>query len=137
MESGGDKINSSEVTIKNNIIANCSYGIFDDDGDILENPVLDYNCYHSNSIQDTWDENDTGVITKGVNAVSADPKFVDAVNDDFHLQSDSPCIEKGTNVGIKQDFYGTYIPQGLCPDIGAVEYIVRQDPTEYSSGFSF
>ena len=89
----------------------------------------DYNCFGASP--------DYFSHAKGANSIESDPKFVDVANRVFILQSDSPCIEKGTNVGIRQDFYGTHIPQGLNPDIGAVEYVVRQDPTEYSSGFGF
>jgi hypothetical protein len=51
--------------------------------------------------------------------VATDPKFVNAASD-WHLQSDSPCINAGVDVGLSTDLDGTAIV-GL-PDIGAYEY---------------
>jgi len=64
-----------------------------------------------------------GVAGKGTNSVIGNPLFVDAPNKDFHLQSTSPCIDKGANVNIIKDFDGINIPQGVAPDIGAYEFI--------------
>jgi hypothetical protein len=41
---------------------------------------------------------------------------------DFRLQSTSPAIDAGANVGLTADFEGTPVPQGAAPDIGAFEY---------------
>lgn len=46
--------------------------------------------------------------------VSIEPKFIDLNQPDFHLQSDSPCIDAGENVGLP------YL--GPAPDIGVYEY---------------
>jgi calcineurin-like phosphoesterase family protein len=64
-----------------------------------------------------------GVIqfTRGSNTLQADPKFVAPANNDFHLQSGSPAIDKGTNVGDVVDIAGNAIPSGLAPDIGVYE----------------
>lgn len=43
-----------------------------------------------------------------------DPKFVDPDNGDFHLQSDSPAIDQGTEVDLPYN--------GTAPDLGAYEY---------------
>jgi len=43
-------------------------------------------------------------------------------NGDFNLMPASPCINAGVDVGLKFDFDGTAIPQGINPDIGAYEY---------------
>ena len=50
------------------------------------------------------------------------PKFVDAVNYDFHLQAGSPAIDSGFSVDIAADRDGVFRPQGLAWDIGAFEY---------------
>jgi hypothetical protein len=55
-------------------------------------------------------------------AIIADPMFVDAGNLDFHLQSESPCIDAGQDVGIARDFARNPVPCNGIPDIGAFEY---------------
>ncbi len=57
------------------------------------------------------------------NGMQADPLFTDILNNDFNLQSTSPAIDAGVDVGLIRDFIGTLIPQGSAPDIGAYEYI--------------
>ncbi len=59
---------------------------------------------------------------RGVNGnFSADPLFIDSVHDDYHLQIDSPAINKGTSEGApitdleNRERVGT-------PDIGAFEF---------------
>jgi hypothetical protein len=65
-------------------------------------------------------------IAPGSSDISVDPEFVDPDNDDYHLDSDSPCIDAGTAVdGVHLDWdrerrTGTFL------DIGADEY-----PAEY------
>ena len=73
------------------------------------------NCY--------GDSATAGTPGTGSNPVIGNPLFVDAVNGDFHLQSNSPAIDNGTNVGILFDRDGVSIPQGSAPDIGAYEYV--------------
>jgi cysteine-rich repeat protein len=48
-------------------------------------------------------------------------KFVNAASD-FHLQSGSDAIDKGTNLSFSSDKEGNAIPSGSLPDIGAYEY---------------
>jgi hypothetical protein len=60
------------------------------------------------------------------NNITADPKFVNAANKDFHLQSTSPAINKGLAYsGRTVDADGKSIV-GL-PDIGAYEYLGQAD----------
>ncbi|NIO21851.1 MAG: hypothetical protein GTN76_14255 [Candidatus Aenigmarchaeota archaeon] len=56
------------------------------------------------------------------NSLTQDPLFEDLQNGDFHLQTNSPAIDRGTNVGLTIDFEGNSIPYGSAPDIGAYEY---------------
>lgn len=50
-----------------------------------------------------------------------DPQFVSAGTGDLHLQSTSPAVNAGVNVGYTSDLDGKPVPQGLAPDIGAYE----------------
>ena len=79
---------------------------------------------------------------KGLNDVYALPKLIkttgwnnlivgELIPEDFMLQPDSPAIDKGIPIdGMTHDFFGTPIPQGSAPDIGAVEYTDVSDPCE-------
>jgi hypothetical protein len=60
----------------------------------------------------------------GANAIVLDPKLVDAVIGDFHLQAGSPAIDaaKTTATPPTEDFDGTMRPQGARNDIGAFEF---------------
>lgn len=53
---------------------------------------------------------------------NANPLWVSPTTGDFHLQTGSPAIDAGANVGLTEDFEGTPVPQGGAPDIGALEY---------------
>ena len=73
---------------------------------------------------------DTSVVypeptrSPGTNAIVMDPKFIDAPNGNFHLQTGSPAIDaaKVTATDPLVDFDGTARPQGPRLDIGAFEY---------------
>ncbi|MCF8372370.1 MAG: right-handed parallel beta-helix repeat-containing protein [Bacteroidales bacterium] len=54
------------------------------------------------------------------NSKTADPQFADAAVGDFHVQSTSPSINAGTELGLKQDFEGSLLQDGK-PDIGCFE----------------
>ncbi|MFX0210562.1 MAG: choice-of-anchor Q domain-containing protein, partial [Candidatus Hodarchaeota archaeon] len=54
------------------------------------------------------------------NSIVDDPLFVDVNNNDYRLESNSPAIDAGTDIGLSQDITGKSIV-GL-PDIGAYEY---------------
>lgn len=56
-------------------------------------------------------------------APDTDPVFVSTT--DFHLQSTSPAINAGTDVGITSDFHGASL-YGAAYDIGAFEYGVNR-----------
>ena len=60
--------------------------------------------------------------------IRSNPLFVDATNGDFHLQEDSPCVNKGSNIAPEipiYDFEGEPRIQGRRCDIGADEFPQR------------
>jgi len=58
--------------------------------------------------------------SQDMNSITQDPLFIDASNGNFHLQFNSPCINKGTDVGLTEDMEEN--PVDYAPDIGAYEY---------------
>jgi len=61
--------------------------------------------------------------TYGTDYVEGDPLFVSASGADFHLQQNSPAIDKGSSTDApSNDYEGTARPQGSGYDIGAFEY---------------
>lgn len=97
--------------IKNNIVYQNSDQLFPGNGN-----TFDYNLYYP----------EVSFIGQGIHSVTGDPLFVDPSNPiyDFHLQSDSPAIDSGTDVGINNDIEGNLRPQGAGYDIGAYEYFL-------------
>ncbi|MCJ7661736.1 MAG: DUF5123 domain-containing protein, partial [Anaerolineales bacterium] len=64
----------------------------------------------------------------GTDYVEGDPMFVDAAGANFHLQKDSPAIDKGSSIDAPDyDFDGHSRPYGAGYDIGADEYTVFTD----------
>jgi hypothetical protein len=56
-----------------------------------------------------------------LNSFTSDPLFKDVYNDNFAVESSSPAIDAGRDVGIYMDFYGYSVPSGKQPDIGLIE----------------
>lgn len=82
------------------------------------NGVGDYHCRGGCTL--AYSDVGSGDST-GTGNISADPKFVDAVNGDYYLSVGSPCIDKGTLVGAPtHDIEGT--PRDAAPDMGAYEW---------------
>jgi hypothetical protein len=97
-------------------------------------------AYQENGIGSIWpDSTSKASLVAGYNCVyraggkpsrppdpgdvwNVNPLFVNESSKDFHLQSTSPCIDKGASVGVTNDFDGVSRPQGTGYDIGAYEY---------------
>ena len=67
----------------------------------------------------TW----RSATAQDAHSLSADPKLVLPDSGDFRLQSSSPGIGAGTNVGLGQDFSGAALPAKGSVDIGALQFI--------------
>ena len=125
-------ISNKGIIFRNNIvhgIGNSALTVFSSSQD------SDYNCYYSNTstpnfVYGVW-PNETSypnlsafqiATGKDIHSVYANPEL----DSDFHLGTSSACVNNGTDVSSMigfpyKDYYGTTIPQGSAPDIGAVE----------------
>lgn len=112
--------NSPNMTIKNNIFYDISNpGVDAKDSQSLVGLEADYNnLYRSDgrSPRGTRQPNDLWGV---------DPQFVDAAGNNFHLDTASPCIDRGTNLLdlVPDDLDGNARPHGFAYDIGAFEYV--------------
>ena len=110
--------NTFDSCIVNNCIVYFNYGVYVYYNGIQLIPVeyTDNGGGNCNYCCITPDPGGTGNITD-------DPLFVDAANGDFHLQTNSPCINAGNNdlTPTATDLDGVIRIQGGAVDIGAYE----------------
>jgi len=128
--------NMINITVKNNIFTNSSTREAriimggENDGVYGYNNVYLNNCLgaqYSNFIE--WGNGHTygtyayweTLYGGSTHSVEADPKFANAARNDFHLQSSSPCINAGVDVGLTLDYDGNG-KYGAAWDIGAYEW---------------
>ncbi|GBD97969.1 MAG TPA: hypothetical protein ENG83_12160 [Nitrospirae bacterium] len=125
------------LTLKNNIMKGYTTKIRTPDTGITRNLVLDYNSYYRSGggVMINYFETDYTLSQfsnyqtascpsppapyRDVNSIAQDPLLADDSNNKFYLQLNSPCIDRGTDVLLTQDFEGN--PVILPPDIGAYE----------------
>jgi hypothetical protein len=125
---------SDYYILKNNISINPKTGQHLRITDV-QNNISDYNlyfggnpdyfnrAYSQNRTLDEW-RSYTG---QDLHSFISDPKLANESGkynnpSDFHLQSTSPAIDSGADVGLAKDYEGTPVPQGAATDIGAFEY---------------
>jgi uncharacterized repeat protein (TIGR02059 family) len=112
----------TNITIRNNIIENFSYApivgspsAFSVAGISIENNIF-YNNGNSNAVKSVttgW----TSYVNQN-NKLGVNPLFLSSGN--FNLQSTSPAINAGLDVGLSSDYAGNAVQ--LPVDIGAYEY---------------
>ncbi len=107
--------------ILNNIIAYNAYGL-------LSRSQITGGENNYNDIYNNFIENYSG-FEKGADDISEDPLFMDAQNNDFHLQAGSPCINTADASSAPDvDIDGIRRPQGSGCDMGAYEFSGQEIP---------
>ncbi|MBN1153681.1 right-handed parallel beta-helix repeat-containing protein [candidate division KSB1 bacterium] len=133
--------NTENNYILNNIAINTRTGPNLRVGGAAEKSVntIEHNCFGPESsrfIEWGWNhylhtydafENAYGGPTYSVEKA---PLFVEPLNDDFHLQPESPAIDAGTTpvLRIDMDMDETVVPQGTTIDVGVYEFIPSAPP---------
>jgi len=124
---------ATNVKIRNNVFMNFSYYWFDSNrGDYFDYLYIENNILYNNASSNNLTLGGTPSHYTNNNNTVVNPKFTDAAGGDFTLQSDSPAIDAGLNVGLTTDYLGYTVPYNSTPDIGAYEYgsSAPEDPGE-------
>ena len=126
--------------IRNNIVYNCgkilnNVGIqFHKDslGQGIYNNLMQNNLVYSDSTNQTCRYQYNGTVSDVAtfnnqdadisNNIDNNPMFIDALNANYHLLGNSPCIDAGTTAITGSDYEYNPIPLMEKPDIGAFEY---------------
>jgi len=137
---------SAQLIFYDNIVANVSstgYHMLVGDSVQRANADIDYNLFYQpgGDVRIDWGSQDYTVAQfqtatgKCEGCIEADPRFVDAANDDFHLQPGSPAIDAGAvsdlyqqfedffGLDIRFDYDGVSRPQGSGWDVGPYEHV--------------
>jgi len=107
---------TTNVEVKNNIITNFNSAISTGhSGGKITGVNIANNILYNNGTKFSW----AGTVPSfsESNTITSNPLFVSS--SDFHLQSGSPAINAGVNVGLTSDYVGNAIVG--TPDIGAYD----------------
>lgn len=126
--------NASNCIFKNNIShTSANEHIYVYDPNDLAGWTIDYNVYYPDggsafvrNVTNTTFAGWKTATSQDAHSIITDPKLTSG--SDFHLQSTSPAINTGTNVGLTQDFDGN--PISGVPDIGVFEFIQKPLPPQ-------
>ena len=93
--------------------------------------TFDYNCYYHPGGESgrfyaggstySWTSWVT-TLSQDANGAWGDPVFDDQDNDDYHIQTTSPCKDTGSDVGVTDDYDKNTRPVNTDYDIGAFEF---------------
>ncbi len=128
---------SLNTVVKNNCITNCGTGLRVQASS--ESLTSDYNLYYGDTNDIEWGGSypnygtnytlaqfqNAGLETSGneQHSISANPSYVSASSGNYHLNSGSPAIDKGTTFSLFNDDKDWYLrTDGYGYDIGAYEY---------------
>jgi hypothetical protein len=115
-----ESLSGSKVVSKNNIFyltpisqKACKFG-----GEFISDYNL-FNVEKSGFLNDysslpLW----SGSTGQDNNSLVTDPLFINIEGGDFRVKPNSPCINKGTELNLENDFFSTQVPQANLPDIG-------------------
>ena len=134
----GGVTSTGPVIFRNNIIDSSGNSALTEFSNISNawNISSEYNCYYNidsplkfliwngTASRTFWGLSSWQTTGFDTSSIAGDPNF--NLTSGFHLSSNSPCKDNGTDVSSMigfpyKDYYGTTIPQGSAPDIGAVE----------------
>jgi hypothetical protein len=120
--------NAVNVTLKNNITSSCgtavsvesgsTQGFVSNNNDWFVNGASNLQWGNSNYNLAGW----KSATSQDANSVDSDPRFINPGSANFQLNSNSPAINTGANIGLSLDFNGASVPQGSAPDMGAYEF---------------
>ncbi|HPD81964.1 MAG TPA: choice-of-anchor Q domain-containing protein, partial [Candidatus Pacearchaeota archaeon] len=121
ISTAGSGYTGTNMQFKNNVIINFGGGPMRFSTSSINGLYIQNNIFYNSGSNQVSLSGTPSNYTNSGNLVS-NPLFVGASTGNFHLQSSSPAINAGLNLGLTSDFERTSVPQGSAPDIGAYEY---------------
>ncbi len=118
---GGDYLFTVDRENNNNKMVNCIVTNVAHFSRTAYHQSISYSLHVSFNYTNFWSNGFT--TPTGTNLITTNPLFVDLANNDYHLTSNSPCIDAGTLTNSPSfDFENNPRPAGTGVDIGAFEY---------------
>ena len=113
---GGQNVSDANGRGKGNAY---TYNLFGDE----KNKFIEWGTESYYSSYTSWESATGNCGFDGCShSVKSDPHFLNPAENDFHLESNSPAIDAGTNVSLIRDYAGNAVPYGGVPDIGVYEF---------------